>query len=914
MLGKSRLVTLVGGPGVGKSRLALEAAAAVTGDYVDGVWLVPLESITDPARVAEAVAATLGIAGCPGMGFSDTLVAELAHKRLLLVLDNCEHLIEACAPQVQRLLESCDSLVVLVVSREPLCLRGERIRRIGPLELPPENTHSPEVLVAYDAARLFVERAVTACDEFGLDARSAPLVADICRRLDGIPLAIELAAARLQMFSLEEIRRGLDDRFRLLTSETRVVRAHHKTLLAAIDLSYELLEPLEAAMLRRLSVFVGGFTASAAEEVCEDHTFTAETVMQLLGALVRKSLVWVDTRHGETRYRLSENIRDYADRRMEEASEKADLRTRHCRWCVVLAERAESELAGVDCSEWLEKVTVEQDNLQAGFEWAMSTNQTELVLRLSGALATFWFLRCDGEGRRWLTSALGVGGCGASDSRAKALWGAALLAESAGDVDQAITLARQCHAMAMECDDTALRRRVRHLLGMLSLYESPLDARALLQTNVALARQEGGSSFLASSLATLGSACILLGDGRNARNHLKECLDLSRRDGARLMEAGALTGLGHAALAEGDYGAAESLLQDARCVAREEGGLDEEAVALGWLGELARGQGRYRLASAFLDEGLAIARMLDLPILAARCQCFKGRAALAAGDLDHAREQLGSAFAFAERAGLSYLLARCLLGLAEASALEGDWSTARAMTDEAVAVARAYGDRQAVAAGWYALAGVARWQGSLERSDALCQRAITLQNDIGDLPGLVSSLEMSAALHGPGPGAVRLFAAAQAARERSGYARPAVVAEAYDADLRDVGKSLTSDEFSEAWMKGSSLSLQEAIASHVGRQRSGFDGHGGGIGLTPAELGVARLAAKGLTNREIGLYLFMSPRTAGAHLTRVFAKLGIHSRSELRRLALSDLELGLDPPELIAGNLLNSGASSYHHS
>ncbi|MDQ4133037.1 MAG: tetratricopeptide repeat protein, partial [Actinomycetota bacterium] len=807
---------------------------------------------------------------------TDTIVESLGQKHALVVLDNCEHLLEGCAQLAERLLRDCASLSILATSRQPLGVSGECVRHITPLDVPPAATDPPsEPLVAHDAVRLFVERAMATRSGFGLDAANAPVVAEICRRLDGIPLAIELAAARLEMLSPQDVLAYLDERFPFLTGAPA---GHQKTLFAALESSHRLLTPGEAALSRRLSVFVGGFTLGAAEAVCSGDEIPAEAVIDLLAQLVSKSLVSADTRRAETRFRLLETIRAYAARRLEDAGEKDDVSARHCRWCIELAECGDVELAVDTDPDWLRKLGAEQDNFRAALRWALLADAADAALRLTGALVLFWWLEGHiREGRQWLERALTTSGDAPARLRARVLWGVAFLTGFAGDVAQAIPLAEESVRAAVECQDASLLLRARLLLGLLSLFRCPKDSVPLLRENLALARKDGPVR-LSSALATFGTAKMLLGEIDDARRAWKECLELSRANGNRSGIQGSLCTLGQLALAEGDYEAADSLLHQSLALAKQL--LEsEEALVLSWLGELARERGQYDQARSLLEEALALEPLAGPTFTVARCLCFLGRVDLATGDSPTARARFTESLSMSSQFGLTYLTARCLLGLGEMAMLEGDEPAAAERFDQALAVAQPNGDRQAVAAAWHALADLARVQGPVERAHSLCVRAMRLQREIGDRAGLARSLETAAALLRPANAAVRLFAAAHALRDRGDYGREPAVAEAYHADLARCRQDLDAEAFAKAWNEGLELTVREAV-TYAGRG-SRHRPSNGWASLTPAEHDVARLAAQGFTNREIGERLFRSPRTAGAHLTQVFAKLGIRSRKEL---------------------------------
>src|SRR5215212_2875798 len=347
MITEARLLTLTGPGGSGKTRLALAVAAEVVAeveDYEDGAWLVELGSLSDPELVLQALASVLGVREAPGSPLLETLSDHLRSRSMLLVLDNCEHLVGACASLAEALLRSCANLSILATSREALGVTGESIFSVPPLSLPdPRRLPAPEGLTRYESTRLFIERARAAKHDFALTMGNAMAVSQVCYRLDGIPLAIELAAARTKVLSVEQISSRLDDSFRLLTGGGRPSLAHQRTLRTAMDWSHELLSSEERAMLRRLSVFAGGFTLEAAEAVGAGGGIEEGGVLDLLSSLVDKSLVLVTEQDGETRYRLLETVRQYAAEKLEQAGEADGVRRRHAQYYLALAEEAERE-------------------------------------------------------------------------------------------------------------------------------------------------------------------------------------------------------------------------------------------------------------------------------------------------------------------------------------------------------------------------------------------------------------------------------------------------------------------------------------------------------------------------------------------------------------------------------------------
>ncbi len=435
-LSATRLLTLTGPGGCGKTRLALQAATDLADKFVDGVWFVELSTLSDPRLVPYLVATALGVREEPNRPLAVTLVDALHPRRLLLVLDSCEHLIAACAEFSHTLLHGCPQLRILATRREVLGVAGELAWRVPPLASPdPQRLLSIEDLVQYEAVQLFVERARTALLTFTLTNRNASVVAQVCYRLDGIPLAIELAAARVKVLAVEQIAARLDDRFHLLTGGGRMVLPRQQTLQAAMDWSYDLLSEPERRLWHRLSVFAGGWTLEAAEAVCAGVGFDVADVLDRLTSLVDKSLVNVEAPDGEARYRLLETIRQYGLKKLERSGQAAVVRRQHLQWFVGLAERAEAELTGPDQGIWLERLETEYDNLWAVLEWSQTEAQgAEAGLRLAAALWRFWLVHGHlREGRRWLEAVLAGSRVAWVAARAKALYGAGALAEDQGD-------------------------------------------------------------------------------------------------------------------------------------------------------------------------------------------------------------------------------------------------------------------------------------------------------------------------------------------------------------------------------------------------------------------------------------------------------------------------------------------------
>ncbi len=393
LIAKTRLLTLTGVGGTGKTRLALQVSADVVEDFEDGVWLVELAPLSDSALVPQAVASMLGLQEPMGRAVLDILKDYLLRKNLLLVLDNCEHLIEACAQLADALLHVAPHLNILATSREALGIAGESTYHVRSLSLPDTPQPSPDILSQYDAVSLFIDRAVAVQPNFQVTNENAPSVAQVCTRLDGIPLAIELATARVKGLNVEQIAVRLNDRFRLLTSGSRTVLPRQRTLQATIDWSYKLLSEEERVLIRRLSVFAGGWTLEAAERVCANEELGSDQILDLLLRLVDKSLVVADMDANEPRYQMLETIRQYAQEKLDEAGESSLARDRHLIYFRRLAEQAKPQLISSQQLVWLDRLEIELDNIRAALSWAQEGGAVEVGLHLATDLEMFWLYR-----------------------------------------------------------------------------------------------------------------------------------------------------------------------------------------------------------------------------------------------------------------------------------------------------------------------------------------------------------------------------------------------------------------------------------------------------------------------------------------------------------------------------------------
>jgi predicted ATPase/DNA-binding winged helix-turn-helix (wHTH) protein len=657
LLPGKRFLTLVGTGGVGKTRLALQFAAEVMDAYRDGVWLVELAPVADPVLVPQTVAAALGLKEQPGKSLTQTLIEYLASKQVLLLMDNAEHLLAACAQLADEVLRQCPHLVLLATSREGLGIAGEVTYRVPSLSIPdPKQDTTPEQLSHYESVRLFVERVQLHLPQFTVTRQNAPALASVCYRLDGIPLALELAAARARSMSVEEVNRGLDQRFRLLTSRSRTGLPRHQTLRSLIDWSYDLLHEAEKALLRRLSVFAGGWTLEAAEAVCAGDGVDEEGVLDILTSLVDKSLVGNEERNGATRYRLLETVRQYAREQLRESDDEARWQSRHLAHFIAVAEEAEPQLKGPDQQTWLERVEAEHDNLRSALAWSSTAGGDAAGgMRLAGAFWWFWYVRAYfGEGRRWLSALLAtVPESETVVTRAKALTGAGAMAYRQGDYPA---------------------------------------ARTLHEESLAIKRARGDRLGTAGSLNNLGALAYDEGNYAAARGFFEESLAIARELGDRWRTANFLSNLGSVAYEEGDYAAARTLHEESLQIQRELGARQSIAMTLSNLGVVAFEQGDYAAARTLQEESLAIrrelgerwgiARSLEELAHVALAAALPGRAARIWGAAERLREETGSPLSPRERTHSDPQVAAARSAMGDGSAFDSAWQEGRAMTIE----------------------------------------------------------------------------------------------------------------------------------------------------------------------------------------------------------------------------------------
>jgi non-specific serine/threonine protein kinase len=661
LIGEARLVTLAGPGGVGKSRLALRVAADRAAAFPDGVRFVDLAPLTDETLVPAAVASAVGASEVSGRPPVEALLDWLAPRSMLVILDNCEHLVLACARLAEALLRACPNLHLFATSREPLHAAGEAVWRVAPLSSPePDGIAADEALLRYEAVRLFTERARLVQPDFAIAAANAAAVAQICRRLDGIPLALELAAARLGTMSVEDVAARLDDGFRLLTGGYRTALPRQQTLRAAVDWSHDLLREPERVLFRHAAVFAGGWTLDAAEAVCPGEGIAAGDVLDLLTGLVDKSLIVGDG----GRYRMLDTIRQYARQRPESDGERQAVERRHAHYYLDLTERAGSELHRPNQSAWLARIEAEHDNVRAALRWSIDNRAAGMGLRAAGALYLFWMQRHVAEGRAWLADLLEAPGGPDDDGRALALATAGALAGVQGEHDLARRLLEEAVALA-------------RLAGV---RDGP-DA----------GRRDG--SVLALALLGLGAVDGFQGDYATARARVEESLAVARAAGDPWGAARSLYLLAEMASGQGDDAAGRRQFEASLAAFREVGDGWGTAYSLRALGLAAYRAGEHGRARTLCAESLAIGQALGDRALVAWSLWCQGLAALEQGELGVARGDFGASLAIFRERGERGPMAQVLTGLAGLAARDGRAELAVTLAGAAEAALASIGAR-----------------------------------------------------------------------------------------------------------------------------------------------------------------------------------------------------------------------------
>ena len=777
-LEESRLVTLTGPGGVGKTTLALKVAEELASTFEDGVWFVEVSRVADDNLLAAAVARQLHITESPLQSITDTLISRLAKAHSLLILDGCEHLIDAVAKLTDQLLQGTETLKILATTREWLSIREEHLVQISPLAVPGPDIRSLDGIASFHSVELFVNRARLVNPNFELGLANAQQVAEVCRRLDGIPLAIELAAARLKVLSVGQLVERLDQQFALLAGTARDLPPHQQTLETTLDWSYDFLGGAERALFTRLSVFNGGFTLEAAESVCSGGLVAREHVMNLLGRLVETSLVMA-TETDPIRYRLLEPISHYARMRLDEAAELSTLRDRHAEFFLAMAEEGDSEILDNEQNVWADRLERDRYNLRAALTWLHESGRAQDAMAMAGALRWFWVMKREvSDGTEWLERTLAHREGVDPSIVARALNGAGLLASRRLAFDESYTALTEAMEIYRQLGDRhGEARQAYQLMATAWLRDDLEEAKRLAPEAERITRDVGDTWMLAWTLAVWATMARLQGDLEEAREKMTES------HGLFLAHSGVLD-VGWSALR---------------------------------LGAVARDEGNYNEATDRYTEGRDLLVIAGDSLGVAHADAGLGAMAWLAGDHDYALELFKSVlegFSLYEETANNLFEMKTMIQSNPTTAelqrvVEQNRNRATVVNDRA-------GARAALGEYLYHMGKTAHRQDQFERAQDALVESLVLSDGAEDMQGVaiaIASLAVGAHAQGRDVVAARLFGLADLVASKHRVAIwPPPEEHDYAAQVASTQESLGSQEFAHATVAGESLTVEDAIA------------------------------------------------------------------------------------------------------
>ena len=656
LLKSARLLTLLGMGGLGKTRLSLQIAADVLDAYPDGVWFLDLAPIRDPSLVQSVAAQTLSVQEEPGRPLTQTLCAHVKERKLLIIFDNCEHLVSACAVLANALLRAAPEVRIIATSREALRIPGEQKYTVLPLAVP-DRTAGVEALAKSDAVQLFLDRARLHKPSFALTEREAPAVAELCARLEGIPLALELAAGRMRTLSVADINVRLRDRFKLLTGGGRVLLERQQTLRALVDWSYDLLQENERVLFDRLSVFAGGFELAALEEICGADPLTPEDVLDVLTSLVDKSLVMAEKSDDSSRYRTLETIRDYARERLVQRCELTPMAKRHCDHFLTMAKAANRGLRGSEQAEWTRRLEADLDNLRAAIALALEGGvDPVLAVKFEAALMNFRILRgYSTEGRKYVRAALALPAVQESDiAHAHALYVGAALANSQSDHAEAVRMLEACLALRRGIGNPVDLAATLSTLSLVRLHVGDaVSAGEGEEEALSIFRQLGDRIGEAIGLLHLGQICVHVDDDETARQHFEQCLLIGRDLKHCEIESECERMLGEITLEAGDVPGSRARFARSLEVCRGAGDKRDEATSLWCMGKADVAAGDSDLARTRLDAALRAFQAFEMNAEVLGCLEDHARLAHSVGRYEDATRLYAAAASQRERLALA---------------------------------------------------------------------------------------------------------------------------------------------------------------------------------------------------------------------------------------------------------------------
>jgi predicted ATPase/class 3 adenylate cyclase/Tfp pilus assembly protein PilF len=777
---EARLITLTGPGGIGKTSLSLQVAASLLDEFAHGVFFVGLAAICDPELVFPTIAQTLGLRENRSKPLRENAIDYLCDKHVLLVLDNFEQVV-AAAPIVSDLLTACAHLKILATSRIVLHLKGEREYPVEPLRAPdPQAMLSKDALSQYAAVELFIQRALAVKPDFEVSNENAPAVAEICFRLEGMPLAIELAAARLKIFSPQALLTRLGSRLELLRGGPRDMPARHQTLRQAIAWSYDLLSPTEQAFFQRLAVFAGGCSFEAAEAICHADEPAFDT-LDGLTALIDKSLLrQAETKEGEPRFVMFETIREFALERLQASDDWPSTRRRHADFFLALAEKAEPELTGPKQALWLNIIEREHDNLRAVFSWIEGTAQADYGLRLGAAIWRFWLVRGhEQEGRERLTAILALPGADKpTHTRAKALNAVGTLMHGSADFS---------------------------------------TARMRLEESLEISRKLGDKQGVATVINNLGWIAAQLGELDAAEKLSQESLALHTELGDKRGRAVAFNNLAWAAYAQSEFALAYSLQEKNLSLRQEIGDERGVAFAMGWLAWVEIVLGNHDKAASLLDSAIRKLQELGDNMIMGFAMWILAQMAIDQGDYARAAKLMEENPALLKERDPHML---SLLALVKQH--DGDEQQAQALLEESISKFRAWGYKWGIAITLYHMGRQALDRKDYECATACFQESIILNRDLKNTLGIAKTLvgfgDLALAEGDPARSA-RLFAAAEALHKTIGAPMPAYERTRFDREVARAASLLAEEIFATAWNAGKNMTAEQAVSYALREQK-----------------------------------------------------------------------------------------------
>ncbi|MCX4095776.1 helix-turn-helix transcriptional regulator [Nocardia sp. alder85J] len=895
----SQLVSIVGPGGSGKSRLAAHMAEAIGDVSPDGAWWVELHTLTTGQSVLSTICATLGLREQQGVSDTERLRSFATMHKAIVVLDNCEHVLESCADVLAELLTVRSELRFLVTSREPLGVAGETAWQMPAMELPPRSAALSEV-IAFDAVRLFIDRARSASPSFRLDSFNVEAVVQICSRLDGLPMAVELAAAQSAALGPHELLAALDHSLGLLTRGGRGRRDRHRTMWASVEWSVALLDDNERLLLRCLAAFHGSFSLQGVRWLCRGGPLEGPSTLPVLASLVHKSLVSVEARGDQRRYRLLEVTRQYAEEQLHESGDAETILSRHLAYTVEMVENDPVSAGSPEgLAGWLKALDHERGNLRPALDFALRKRPSDAVRLIAGALGVFFGIRgYFTEGRRYFTDALAVADSAPGTLRARAYAASAYLAFVSGDIRTATEHAHIAEFAARQAGDLRAVARALEVLGGIESTRDPAGAHRHLTESAELARQVDDPWCLVQALGHIALAWSAQSELEQARAGLAAVEAIIEQYGSNQflvcwhylvisiveLRGGDLTAAAAAATRGAGLAAA---LGDPVCRAQIAVHSTEIDIRRGLLREAGRGLAEFDAESRRYGRSPFVTMFVDVAL---------GKHASAAGELGRSRDHFEAAAVMARRSFRVGLEGDIALELADIAVLQGRSTEARLLLDTVDRCARALDNRWMSACADLLRAAVARMDGDVNKAREMVCSALAVYRDGGHPLEAISGLERLAGIYvaeGDSLRGARLFGAATAARRSLGARRTSLDRLRWRADRVQLLAALDRAELRAALSEGGGLTLANAIAYALRGRGPRAQGAGSWAGLTSTELLIARLVADGHTNPEIAQRIFVSRATVKTHLARIFIKTGVSNRAELAaevvRRSVSDI-------------------------